>query len=687
MIRRRTSSGWRTARSSCSTRRCCPASASSAAAPVDRSWPRRSAGWWSAARRRSASPAPSASPSPRARAERRAATRGRRRAGARGPADRGQPGLGDRADARGRRRRRRTRDRVAARWPRPRRDRTTTRSSAAGGWATTAPRCCRRGARRADPLQRRRARDRRLRHRARRHPPGARPRPGAARLGGRDPAAAAGRAADRLGARPRTASPATLLTDTMAGGCWRRARSTAWSSAPTASPRTATPRTRSAPTRWRAGRTPTACRSTSPRRRSTIDAAPDGAAIPIEERARTRSPAAGRPAGIAVYNPAFDVTPAAIITAIVTEHGVHRPPYDFRADLSRERARASRRFAGRCERGGFDPGDCAAWPVSCGIAKATSNRVRGQVEPPYPGRPRRAARARPARAAASSGSAWTRCAGRGRALRAGRRHGHAHGRRGEGARRGAPRADFLDLRLAESATGGRAGGAAAALADDQRATDGPIRAALGDGSTPPPRRLRAVRLAAPHAGGTLFRDADGQPSVYATGHGDLPDALRADGLLRRLPRRGRPSTCGSPTSTTSARRWIRCARLPPRPRRAGDRRAGRQGGRRSRRRAGAPGRQAGDPESSALPPASTRRGGVFNTNTFLVDAAALAAWRWTGRVRVEKTVDERPAVQFERLLGEITSALDRRVPAGAARGRRSRFLPVKDDAELERNRP
>jgi methylthioribose-1-phosphate isomerase len=33
--------------------------------------------------------------------------------------------------------------------------------------------------------------------------------------------------------------------------------------------------------------------------------------------------------GTAVYNPAFDVTPAGNITAIVTEHGVHRPPYRF----------------------------------------------------------------------------------------------------------------------------------------------------------------------------------------------------------------------------------------------------------------------------------------------------------------------------------------------------------------------
>jgi methylthioribose-1-phosphate isomerase len=30
-----------------------------------------------------------------------------------------------------------------------------------------------------------------------------------------------------------------------------------------------------------------------------------------------------------VYNPAFDVTPAELITAIVTERGVFRPPYAF----------------------------------------------------------------------------------------------------------------------------------------------------------------------------------------------------------------------------------------------------------------------------------------------------------------------------------------------------------------------
>jgi methylthioribose-1-phosphate isomerase len=56
---------------------------------------------------------------------------------------------------------------------------------------------------------------------------------------------------------------------------------------------------------------------------STVDlSVADGSEIPIEERdpaeVSSRFPA---------WNPAFDVTPAELIGAIVTEHGVHRAPY------------------------------------------------------------------------------------------------------------------------------------------------------------------------------------------------------------------------------------------------------------------------------------------------------------------------------------------------------------------------
>jgi methylthioribose-1-phosphate isomerase len=57
---------------------------------------------------------------------------------------------------------------------------------------------------------------------------------------------------------------------------------------------------------------------------STIDAdTPTGADIPIEER-----DAAELTSRFAARNPAFDVTPAALIGAIVTEEGVHRAPYE-----------------------------------------------------------------------------------------------------------------------------------------------------------------------------------------------------------------------------------------------------------------------------------------------------------------------------------------------------------------------
>jgi methylthioribose-1-phosphate isomerase len=57
---------------------------------------------------------------------------------------------------------------------------------------------------------------------------------------------------------------------------------------------------------------------------STIDpATPDGAAIPIEERDPSELGA-----GVPAVNFAFDVTPADLVTAIVTEAGVLEPPYD-----------------------------------------------------------------------------------------------------------------------------------------------------------------------------------------------------------------------------------------------------------------------------------------------------------------------------------------------------------------------
>jgi methylthioribose-1-phosphate isomerase len=65
---------------------------------------------------------------------------------------------------------------------------------------------------------------------------------------------------------------------------------------------------------------------------STIDMAlPDGEHIPIEEREEAEVTHFGgmriAPRGVKVYAPAFDVTPAALVSAIVTERGILRPPF------------------------------------------------------------------------------------------------------------------------------------------------------------------------------------------------------------------------------------------------------------------------------------------------------------------------------------------------------------------------
>ena len=64
---------------------------------------------------------------------------------------------------------------------------------------------------------------------------------------------------------------------------------------------------------------------------STLDSSiPDGTGIPIEEREPSEVTGFRNerwaPEGVEVANPAFDVTPAALVTALITERGVVREP-------------------------------------------------------------------------------------------------------------------------------------------------------------------------------------------------------------------------------------------------------------------------------------------------------------------------------------------------------------------------
>jgi methylthioribose-1-phosphate isomerase len=58
-----------------------------------------------------------------------------------------------------------------------------------------------------------------------------------------------------------------------------------------------------------------------------------GADIVVERRAAAEVAPSFGPSGaslISVHNPAFDITPADLITAIVSDQGINEPPYDFR---------------------------------------------------------------------------------------------------------------------------------------------------------------------------------------------------------------------------------------------------------------------------------------------------------------------------------------------------------------------
>ena len=69
------------------------------------------------------------------------------------------------------------------------------------------------------------------------------------------------------------------------------------------------------------------------RRRAPVDLSlASGDLIPIEERASNEvthvQGVSVAPEGIAVANPAFDVTPSRYVTAIITERGVARAPFE-----------------------------------------------------------------------------------------------------------------------------------------------------------------------------------------------------------------------------------------------------------------------------------------------------------------------------------------------------------------------
>jgi UTP--glucose-1-phosphate uridylyltransferase len=254
---------------------------------------------------------------------------------------------------------------------------------------------------------------------------------------------------------------------------------------------------------------------------------------------------------------------------------------------------------------------------------------------------------------------------------------------------------FLEMRLAENAAWTKRAGATVPLwLMTSEATDAPIRAALAKHGAPShvATFLQDVGLRLTR-GGRLMRERDGQPSTYSPGHGDLPDALRRSGLLGAFVARGGAyvwianlDNLGATVDAALLGHFIEQGRdvmVEVAPKAEGDRGgipvwadAEAADGRVTRRLQVL--------EEFRLPEgfdASAVR--VFNTNTFLVRAQALldakVRWSW---FEVEKKVDGVVAVQFERLLQELTAAMTAAYVRVPREGAASRFLPVKDHDEL-----
>ncbi len=187
--------------------------------------------------------------------------------------------------------------------------------------------------------------------------------------------------------------------------------------------------------------------------------------------------------------------------------------------------------------------------------------------------------------------------------------------------------------------------------------------------------------------GAPFLEDDGRPSFYGPGHGDMAPCLRRSGLLERFLSGGGRVLLMSNVDNALAtldpvllgwhlRRGaaITAELAEKEPGDAG----------------GTPARVDGRPqivESFRFPPAFDQDAiPVLNTNTFWFDATRLdreAPLTW---FMVQKKVDGRAAIQFERLVGELTATLPTAFLQVAREGAEGRFHPVKVPADLEGGR-
>jgi UTP--glucose-1-phosphate uridylyltransferase len=183
--------------------------------------------------------------------------------------------------------------------------------------------------------------------------------------------------------------------------------------------------------------------------------------------------------------------------------------------------------------------------------------------------------------------------------------------------------------------------------------------------------------------GELFQLANGDVSPYGPGHGDFPAAFRACGALRRFLDAGGQYLLVRNVDNLGARvdpvilghhiksKCQATVELAPKwPEDVG----------------GSPFQYLGKTQlieqirfPEGFDPSIVD---VFNTNTMWFDAAALDRDFDLGWYYVEKTVEEKKAVQVEHLIGELTSHLPTNFLQVRRSGRTTRFLPIKAPDDL-----
>ena len=184
--------------------------------------------------------------------------------------------------------------------------------------------------------------------------------------------------------------------------------------------------------------------------------------------------------------------------------------------------------------------------------------------------------------------------------------------------------------------------------------------------------------------GELFRDAKGQVSFYAPGHGDLLGALGNAPEFQKWVAGGGKHVAISNVDNLGATlepRVVGAHMAHGKP--VTVEVAGREGG----DTGGAPVRHNGKVEvlegfrfPADFPVDSLP---VFNTNTFVIDAGALRGDYNLTWFRADKKVEGQPVVQFERLMGEVTSFAGSAYLQVARQGPEGRFMPVKLPEDLD----